>query len=1078
MRNKLLSLAVILFICSNSYSTHFAGGNIYYDCLGNNQYRFWVEFTLDCLRSTSAQSSVTVTASNSCGLANPTISLPIVDAAGLDVSQVCPSELPNTKCAMGAAGTVDGRRRYLFSGVVTLQPCNTWTFGLGLNARNNAVVNLSTNGTMYLETTLNSVTDSCNNSVRYTGVQNPYVCVGSPASYNFGAFDPDGDSLSFTLIAAKMGAGVNYTYTAPYTATVPIQAMTIDSTTGTINFFPTTMGSFVVVVQVNEYDDSGRLVGTTLRDIQIVVQNCLGNKAPDVTATSLYNLQGAGVIAGPRKLEVCEGDVFCVDFPVIDSNAMDTLTLTSSNISSVLPGATLSYTGINPIIGTLCWTVPTNANSINAISLTADDGFCPIPAQASFGIVIEVIKSTYASPDVTICLGDSTNISAQGGNTFTWAAISGPPIVLGTNFDCDTCRPANAKPISTTVYEVTSDLSGGCKNKDTMTVTVGANFNYNLTQSAGASCKLDPIQFDITPLVPDTYTYTWSPAAMLSASNIPNPILNPTQSGLFNYAITTVNSQGCTKFDTISVFVSNGVKPDARALTDQDTILCNSVANLSSWVDTAASQSNLEDNFDNSLSPFAFLNTISGGSIGTGCGANSAPNSMNFNGGGTRVMQTSSLTISNCTQIEYYIRLGNSASGSGCENVGANEPVLFQYSVNGGTSWITLRTHNYLSWITNTGWQPYTFPMPAGVTNAIFRWTQPNHGGAGLDVWGVDDVKISCSSLNNYTYTWSPSSSLGSPNLSSTTAQPQVGTTFQLIVTDTTGGCSDTAFVRIESQTDFPMIDISLDTTNGCKPVEVTFTNNTDPSTIGTVEWDFGDGTTSTSLANPISHNYTQNGVYTVNLRITSPNGCVSDSTFTDLISIFDIPSAAFDANPQPTNISNPNISFYDLSSSFVNQWDWDFGINLPGFPGGSSDQNPNVKYPDNASGVYPVTLIVTSVDGCSDTITKNVTIEGLFTLYLPTSFTPNNDGLNDVFGVTGEKIDPVDFRFLIFDRWGQLRFETTDVTNGWNGQHNNAGDELPEGLYVWRIVAKDGNTGEIREYIGHVTLLRKEEDK
>lgn len=1076
MKKKILSLLIFLFIGYNSFSVHFAGGNIYYDCLGNNQYRIWVEFTLDCLTNSSPGASVNVTATNTCGIAQAPINLPIVDAAGLDVSQVCPRELPNTRCA-GAGGTVDGRRRYLFSATVTLQPCNTWTFGLSLNARNNAVVNLNNVGSMYLEATLNSATDTCNNSVRYTGVQNPYVCVGFPASYNFGAVDPDGDSLTYTLISARSNTGVNYTYPAPYTSVVPIQSMTLNNS-GTISFNPTTMGSFVVVVEVREYDDSARLVGTTMRDIQIVVQNCQGNVAPDANSAYLYNLRGDGVIASPTKIEVCEGDTFSVDFAVIDSNAIDTLTLWSTNLAAVLPGSTLSYSGINPVIGTLTWRVPSNANTNNSISITVDDGYCPIPARSSFSLDVEVIKSTYASPDVTICLGDSTNLMAEGGNTFQWTSIAGPPMVLGTNFNCDTCIPANAKPTATTTYQVMSDLSGGCKNTDTVTVTVASNFTYNLSQSSGASCKLDPIQFDITPITPGTYTYTWSPASMLSATNIPNPILNPTQSGLFKYTITAVNLQGCTKIDTISVFVSSGVKPSVRAFTDKDTVLCNDFANLTSWLDTAATESNLEDDFDNSLSPFAFINNITGGAIGTGCSANSLPNSLNFNEFGTRSVQTSSMSITNCTQIEYAIRLGNPASGLACDNVENTDPVLFQYSVNGGASWVTLRNHNYLGWIVNTGWQTFSSNMPAGVTNAIFRWIQPVHGGAGQDNWALDDVKISCSSLNNYSYAWSPTSSLGTPNNVSTTAQPNVGTNYQLIVTDTTGGCADTAYVYVATETDFPLIDISVDTTNGCKPVTVTFTNNTLPSTIGSIEWDFGDGTTSTSTANPMVHTYTTNGLYSVYVKITSPNGCVSDTTYTNLIDIYDIPVAAFDANPQPTNISNPNITFYDYSSSFVNQWVWDFGINLPGYPTFSTMQNPTVKFPDNTSGVYPVTLYVISAQGCADTITRNIIIDGLYTLYLPTSFTPNNDGLNDEFGVTGEKIDPNDFKFMIFNRWGEMMFQTTDPSIGWNGKQNNTGEPLPEGVYVWRIMAKDGNNGDLHEKVGHVTLIKKEEPR
>ena len=1076
MKKKILPLLIILFLGIQSFASHFAGGNIYYDCLGNNQYRLWAEITLDC-GGASNPTTLPITPTNTCGLTNPTISLPLVNTLTKNVSQVCFRDSMNTSC-INSSNTLQGRRRYIYSAVVTLPPCNNWTFGWSSCCRNGGaggVVNLTAAGNIYLETKMYSANDSCNNSVRYTGVQNPYVCINQPASYNFGAFDPDGDSLSYVLIPAKLAAATNAAYNAPYSGQNPINGILLDSATGTITFTPNALGSFVVVVMVSEWDSAGNLLATTMRDIQIVVYNCAANIAPDPALTSLFNLRGQGTIAGSKLLEVCEGDTFCVDFQVYDSNAMDTLTLWSTNISSVLPGATLSYTGTNPITGTICWTVPTNAASNSSVSLTVDDGHCPIPARASFSISIKVIKSTYASPDVTICLGDSTQLSASGGNRFTWTTISGPAINLGTNFDCDTCNPAMAKPNATTIYEVTSDLSGGCKNKDTVAVTVASNFTYSLTQTGTASCKLDPINFNITPLVPDTYTYLWTPASMLSGNNIPNPTLNPTQSGLFTYVITATNSQGCVKYDTVSVYVSNGVKPSIKANTDKDTVKCNDIANLSAWVDTAASVSNLEDDFDNALSPFAFVSNITGGAIGNGCGANSPPNSLNFNGFGARELRTSSIQVGSCSQVTYSIRLGNSSSGFACDNVESTDPVYFQYSTNNGTTWVNLRTHTYLGWLVSFGWQTFTSPVPTGATNIIFRWHQPANGGPGQDNWALDDIRIDCSSLNNYAYSWTPTASLGTPNSPNTTAQPQVGTNYQLIVTDTTGGCSDTTYVYVEASTDYPDIDVTIDTTNGCEPVTVTFTNNTDPSRIGTIEWDFGDGNTSTSLTNPMIHTYTSNGTYSVYVKITSPNGCVSDTTYTNLVEVYDIPVAFFNANPQPTNISNTNINFTDLSSSFVNQWTWDFGINLPGFPTTSNLRNPSIKYPDVNSGVYPVTLIVGSPQGCYDTITKDVIIDGLYTLYLPSSFTPNGDGLNEEFGPSGEKISPDNYKFMIFNRWGELMFTTTDINEKWNGKKNNSGDLLPEGTYVWRVLATDGNSGEEHEYIGHVIMLRKQ---
>jgi gliding motility-associated-like protein len=97
-----------------------------------------------------------------------------------------------------------------------------------------------------------------------------------------------------------------------------------------------------------------------------------------------------------------------------------------------------------------------------------------------------------------------------------------------------------------------------------------------------------------------------------------------------------------------------------------------------------------------------------------------------------------------------------------------------------------------------------------------------------------------------------------------------------------------------------------------------------------------------------------------------------------------------------------------------------------------------------------------------------------LYSLYLPSSFTPNGDGLNDEFGPNGEKIDPDGYSFIIFNRWGEVLFSTTDVTEKWNGKINNGGELVPEDAYVWKIMAKDGNNGEEHEYFGHVLVIKK----
>jgi len=93
----------------------------------------------------------------------------------------------------------------------------------------------------------------------------------------------------------------------------------------------------------------------------------------------------------------------------------------------------------------------------------------------------------------------------------------------------------------------------------------------------------------------------------------------------------------------------------------------------------------------------------------------------------------------------------------------------------------------------------------------------------------------------------------------------------------------------------------------------------------------------------------------------------------------------------------------------------------------------------------------VTSDFGCIDSITLIVTVETDFYLYIPTAFSPNNDGINDCFEIKGVGYESIDFQ--VFDRWGNRVFESTDDSNCWDGRYNN--QLLPQGAYSWRILVR-----------------------
>lgn len=1075
MKNLLFITLLSILTWQTAYSSHISGGDVTYTCVGPNQYEITVKLFRDC-DGINAPNSVSIRFDNTCGLANPPSLLANVTPNATtgnnftDISQLCPTQINNSTCNNG---NLPGMQMYEYTATVTLPAaCDSWTFYYTTCCRNNAVTNVSANGT-YIGATLNSVTSPCNNSADFTSQPVPYVCANQLVNYNFGVVEQDGDSLAYQFVSASQNyPSTPLNYNAPFTANAPIQGITLDQTTGQLTFTPTATGNYVVVVEVTEYDANGNIKGTTFRDIQFVVIAC-SNQVLDANPVNITNQTGDGTITGPKEFEACEGDSFCFDFTLQDPDAGDVLSLTS-NVATSFPGATITTAGTNPMVVTVCATVPAGTNPFNVININVRDDACPIAGQTNFSVVVKVITSTTAGPDKTICLGDDHQLLATGGSVFNWRAITGPAIAVGTNFSCNPCANPLASPTATTTYEVTSDLSGGCYNIDTVTITVAPNFTYTITQSSLTSCRFEAIDFEIIPTPAGAYTYSWTPGTMLNSTTIANPTLTPTQAGSFGYVATVTSAQGCVKIDSLRVNVSAGVKPDVTAMTDVDTIRCNGIANLEARVDSSIAIIDLVDAFD-VTTPSALWSNFTGATLNAACETrNLSTGSLVFDGGsGDRTATTVPLQANVCSTIDFWMKPANGRNG--CNSPESVDNIMLQYSTNGGASWVTLRTYTTTMWGStfSSVWQNYVVPIPATAAPIMLRFNQPasNYLGAGFDYWLLEDVSISCSSLSSYTYAWSPTPTLTGWTSNMSVAAPQNTTLYSVVVTDTTSGCADTSDVEVAVASDYPTIQFEIDTNEGCYPVTVNFKNTTDQKNVGTVEWDFGNGTSTDATDNVLPVVYNTPGVYNFKLKVTSPFGCVSDTTVDSLIMIYDYPIADFQAGPQPTNVTNSTINFTDLSTNDVTNWEWTFGINDPSFQDTSSLQNPIISYPDLTGGTYEAKLIVNNVHQCYDSITRTVIIDDLYTLHVPNSFTPDNDGVNDFFSPVGEKISENGYEFRVFDRWGNLLFITANTADTWDG--TSSGVDMPAGIYMWTVTSIDGNNGERHRNRGHVQIVR-----
>lgn len=314
-----------------------------------------------------------------------------------------------------------------------------------------------------------------------------------------------------------------------------------------------------------------------------------------------------------------------------------------------------------------------------------------------------------------------------------------------------------------------------------------------------------------------------------------------------------------------------------------------------------------------------------------------------------------------------------------------------------------------------------------------------------------------------YTYQWSN----GSTD-SSTTVTPSVTTTYTVIIND---GCSssitDSITIYIYS---LPQPNFNANQLESCLFPMDTFIfynlTNTTGGMVGTSLWNFGDGTT--SIGDTVSHIYNSVGSFSVSLTVTSTlaaGGCSNTSNQNNYITIHPNPIADFTINPNPVTMFNTTTFINDISETNIIDWNWNIG-------GLDSSNSSNFSYtfPDEDTGSYLINLIVTDNNGCKDTTYKYLVVKGEFGLYVPNAFTPDFDDLNDGFAPNGFGISEDGYEFMIFDRWGELIFQTKEKFKAWDGTYKNI--PVKNDIFVWKLNFKDIN-GKKHNAIGKVTLIR-----
>jgi gliding motility-associated-like protein len=828
------------------------------------------------------------------------------------------------------------------------------------------------------------------------------------------------------------------------------------------------------------------------------------NPIATTTYTVTYTFSGcAGT--GTGVVTVIPTPVVTVNSPIICAG--QTAAFTASGGTTYTWSAGITSTGVNtataaPVVSTTYTVTGITSGCMGTVTTSVTVN--PIPA------------ITVNSP--VICPGTLDTLMANGATTYSWSAGA---TSSGGN-------KATVSPTITTTYTVTG-TAGGCSASTKAIVTVvtapltnagiddticfGGSANLNASPSGGA------------------YTYLWAPATGLSNTTINNPIASPTVTT--TYTVTITNTTGCSATDAVKITVDPqlglsvaGIDATCNGACNGQTIVIPNGGtapysyNWSSGCTSAACNNICAGTYTititdvlgciivgdtiisepppviASISGFtpASCNGVCDGTATVSVNGGSAPYTYSWN---TVPVQTTSMPLGCCDGS--YTCIATDANGcTSTASVVITEPTPVVLSpVTPATICIGASTTLTTSASGGNGGYNYTW-MPTGETTtsitvsptvtSTYTVTASDASGCtalpktvvitvnpALTVIATGAISIcpggsaTLTATPNggnggpYTYAWAPAGS----GTSATTVSPAVSTTYTVTVSDGCGTppATDTVTVIVLP---VPTVAFSANVTSGCAALCVNFTDSSivaAGSTIVTWAWNFGDGTTST-IPNP-THCFSGPGKYSITLTVQTNGGCSATFTNTSMITVFADPVAEFNATPNPTDVLDPNVTMNNLSTPDVNYWFWTFGDGDSLSPNVSS---PLHKYSDSTEKTYTTTLIVRNANGCVDTVSHNIVIGPQFTFYIPNAFTPNGDGMNDLF--FGMGIGIVKYEMFIFDRWGNMIYHANSLKEQWDGKANYGKDIAQQDVYVWKVSLTDVFHKK-HNYIGTVTLVK-----
>ncbi len=910
-------------------------------------------------------------------------------------------------------------------------------------------------------------TISCTNNNPYvaginnTGVYSTTACAGAPVNFTIDTYDADA-SQNVSIVWNSGIAGASFISSGGTRPTATF------SWTPTVADISATSHCFTITVQ----DDNCPYNGSQTFSFCITVTG--------ISLTTTSSPANCGASNGTADVSVTAGTG-------------------PYNYSWSSGGSTPSENGLNA--GTYTVTVTGTAGCMSTATATVGTGSAPGNVN---------MNATNVS-----CFGGtdgSATANASGGSapyTYLWNNGTTTSTITG---------------LTVGVYYVTVTTSDGCVKYDTITITQpAAPLSYAVSQTNITCYGLDNGTGNVVPAGgTGPYSYSWNTTPVQTTATASN--LNP---GIHSIIVTDDN--GCTVSSSVNISEPDALNVNAMIINH---VTCNGMAN--GFATVGASGGAGAFNYMWNTTPASYTQTVSSLAPGTytatvsdanSCTATSSititqPPALNLasagfpvtcngmnNGqgvvipsGGTPSYTYQWLptggTMASTSPLGPGTYTATATDGHGCTisaTVTITQPAPLITIASGGTT-ICSGANTNISATATGGTASYVFNwtgMGSGANQSVSPTSNTTYTVVATDANGCvgttamvsvnvtnltaanvtvslpasmcegNNATVSSNVFGNtgpVTINWS--GGLGSGN-GPFTVSPTTNTTYTVTVADNCGNTVTSAVLVTVHP--LPVISLTPQSVESCERATLTYVDNSTTNGSSNYLWSLGDGTMSNQISPTCT--YTNSGTYTIGVTVTSPYGCVNTATTTATIIVNPGTIAEFASEGMDGTMMNPLWQFYDQSTNASTRV-WSFGDGA-----GSTILNPQHMYA--SKGVYIVSLVTTTNKGCRDSIAKEIEVKPIFTLYIPNAFTPDGNGNNDYFSAKGVEIS--EFNMMIFDRWGELIFQSNDIEKGWDGRANNGSEIAEQGVYVYKILVRDFSQKH-HDYTGHVTLLASNE--